>query len=387
MGGSLGVRIDNIDFEAAGPTPTASTLRLFYAPGNAGLTVSSVSVSTVTATVTTVGNHGLSTNMVVYTSGFVPIEYNGIFTVTSTPSSTSFTFVMPVAPTIPPSVIGTYTYAIASPALSLLREVAITQIASPSATTPVWNGNLNTNSNPDIFPIVLPPGYSLRASMNDIQIVAQANPVSICASQSVASSNYAVINGSLAVAASTAAIGALQTLGGAGYMSLTATPYTLTNYAQVTLTSAGNISAVNFTIIGTDATGALLTETIAGPNNTTVYFANIYVSVLQVYANGAVGTNTSIGYSAVAPLAIPSKILLTSSANLSAVTFTIKGTLSNGTVQFESLLGPAIATSVQSANTYRSITSIFANALANPLLVGAPMITTPVKVTPRGGAF
>lgn len=62
----------------------------------------------------------------------------------------------------------------------------------------------------------------------------------------------------------------------------------------VTLTSAGNISGVNFTIAGT-LNGSTVTETRAGPNANTVATTQIYDTVTSVTVNGAVGTDTSLG--------------------------------------------------------------------------------------------
>lgn len=63
----------------------------------------------------------------------------------------------------------------------------------------------------------------------------------------------------------------------------------------VSLTSTGNISGVNFTIVGTDTRGAAVTETRAGPNNNTVETTATYHTITSVTVNGAVGTNTSVG--------------------------------------------------------------------------------------------
>lgn len=45
----------------------------------------------------------------------------------------------------------------------LLTELPVTAI-TPSATVPSWEVQLNTNSMSQILPIILPSGYSLRAS-------------------------------------------------------------------------------------------------------------------------------------------------------------------------------------------------------------------------------
>jgi len=106
----------------------------------------------------------------------------------------------------------------------------------------------------------------------------------------------------------TAKVAALQTLGGAGNMVLTnGGPYDATSALdgggvayrpiarQLTLTSTGNISGVNFTFTGTDVTGAAQTEVLAGPNNNTVATTKYYRTITTIAANGAVGTNTSAG--------------------------------------------------------------------------------------------
>jgi len=66
----------------------------------------------------------------------------------------------------------------------------------------------------------------------------------------------------------------------------------------VTLTSGGNISGTNFTITGTDASGATVNQTIAGPNAGTVTTTQKFLTVTQIATNGAVGTNTSAGFTA-----------------------------------------------------------------------------------------
>lgn len=63
----------------------------------------------------------------------------------------------------------------------------------------------------------------------------------------------------------------------------------------VSLTSTGNISGVNFTIVGVDLYGNAVSETRAGPNNNTVFTTAVYAEVTSVTVNGAVGTATSLG--------------------------------------------------------------------------------------------
>ena len=103
-----------------------------------------------------------------------------------------------------------------------------------------------------------------------------------------------------AVSASTTAIAIAQTLGGAGNMTLTGSSVSDGSNMDttVTLTSTGNISGVNFTITGTDASGSAASQTIAGPNNNTVTSTQKFLTVTQISTNGAVATNTSAGFTA-----------------------------------------------------------------------------------------
>lgn len=107
----------------------------------------------------------------------------------------------------------------------------------------------------------------------------------------------------------TAGLAALQTLGGAGNMVLAAgtgvtsrtradgtTEYVLDTPRCVTLTSAGNISGVTFTIYGYDQYGQAMSFAIAGPNANTVATTKAFKTVTRVAAGGAVGTNTSVGF-------------------------------------------------------------------------------------------
>lgn len=106
-----------------------------------------------------------------------------------------------------------------------------------------------------------------------------------------------------------AGIAALQTTAGAGSFVLTAgtgatqvvnsfgeTVIQLDVPRNVTLTSAGNISAVNFTITGRDIYGQLMTVTRAGPNATTVATTKAFRQIISVAVSAAVGTNTSVGF-------------------------------------------------------------------------------------------
>lgn len=70
------------------------------------------------------------------------------------------------------------------------------------------------------------------------------------------------------------------------------------NIRNVSLTSSGNLSAVNFTIVGDNGYGTPITQTIAGPNATTVYtsvdfpFGNIYSITPSATSSATVSVGT-----------------------------------------------------------------------------------------------
>lgn len=59
----------------------------------------------------------------------------------------------------------------------------------------------------------------------------------------------------------------------------------------ISLTSTANLSGGNFTLTGYDEYGALLTSTIAGPNNNTVTFPKAVASVVSVVPAATDGSN------------------------------------------------------------------------------------------------
>ena len=105
----------------------------------------------------------------------------------------------------------------------------------------------------------------------------------------------------LFVAANTASIAALQTTAGATALVLTSTGANVVTLGQftlgmkITITSAGDESDIAFAIVGTDFTGAASSETLTGPDSTTVTSAKSYKTITSITPDGAVGNNTSVG--------------------------------------------------------------------------------------------
>ncbi|CAB4124204.1 hypothetical protein UFOVP51_71 [uncultured Caudovirales phage] len=104
-------------------------------------------------------------------------------------------------------------------------------------------------------------------------------------------------------AGNTSDVCALQSTAGAGNLVLNGNLANSTNsqvnflskgYSRsISLTSVNNLSAINFTILGSQ-NGVLLSETLTGPNATTKYGNNIYDFIISITVVGAVNA-VSIG--------------------------------------------------------------------------------------------
>jgi hypothetical protein len=67
-----------------------------------------------------------------------------------------------------------------------------------------------------------------------------------------------------------------------------------------TITSAANLSAITFTLTGTDADGKAQTEAILGPNITTVTGTKFWKTITSISASSTLGANTAdFGISAI----------------------------------------------------------------------------------------
>lgn len=105
----------------------------------------------------------------------------------------------------------------------------------------------------------------------------------ICLAQTTAGAGAFVINGAL--------LDKQATMQGVARVVLPGIQRT------VSITCAADISAVNFTITGTDLRGAAVTETLAGPDTTptTAETTAQFATITSVTVDDAVGTNTTIG--------------------------------------------------------------------------------------------
>ena len=97
-------------------------------------------------------------------------------------------------------------------------------------------------------------------------------------------------------AADPIAIATAQTLLQAGNLLLTATPYVLNPPRHVTITSVGDDSALTFVVVGTTYSGAVISETLAGPNAGAVESTLDFATVTRITVDGATADNVTAGY-------------------------------------------------------------------------------------------
>ena len=156
-----GLRIDALAVQAIATT-TAGMVRLYVQKGRPGPAVTSISFSGTTATVVTDGAHGLTTGQTTTHIGAYPDEYNVEDSAVTVISPTSFSYVMSVAPTANATIMGSFATSLATPVRRLVKEIPVTA-ATPSATVQAFSAVLAPGDR-GYLPLVLPPGYSLRAS-------------------------------------------------------------------------------------------------------------------------------------------------------------------------------------------------------------------------------
>ena len=82
------------------------------------------------------------------------------------------------------------------------------------------------------------------------------------------------------------------TIGGVLTSSGTAT---FTDPRRISITSAGNDSALSFTITGTDSSGASQSEIVFGKNASTIISKKSFKTVTSVRVDGPTAANVSIG--------------------------------------------------------------------------------------------
>lgn len=95
---------------------------------------------------------------------------------------------------------------------------------------------------------------------------------------------------------STTGIAAAQAPTSGTPLTLQAAAAALSPNRFITLTDAVDLSAISFTIVGTDRWGNAMTEVVVGPNNATVSSKGAYASVTSITPNGTSASTVSAGW-------------------------------------------------------------------------------------------
>lgn len=190
--------------------------------------------------------------------------------------------------------------------------------------------------------------------------LATADDDGICVTQTAPGAFALAIGGALSSGYSATSLAASQARGSAGDLTLTAQAANIGG-VQVVIASAGNDTGITFTVKGMDINYAYESETLTGSNASLVTTTKQFLSVTAITASGAAAGNVSAGLSGSTTLDMPRRVIITSSGNDSAKTFTIRGTDWNGRVISETVTG-ANATIAQSVYDYKTVTYVAISA-------------------------
>ena len=89
---------------------------------------------------------------------------------------------------------------------------------------------------------------------------------------------------------------------------------------RITLNSAANLSGINFLITGYQ-NGIFISETLTGPNNTTVTSVNCFDTVTQIIPTGTTGSTVQVGVASVGYF--PMILLNTAKTNTSSISYAL----------------------------------------------------------------
>jgi len=89
---------------------------------------------------------------------------------------------------------------------------------------------------------------------------------------------------------------------------------------RITLNSAADLRAINFLITGYQ-NGVFISETLTGPNNTTVTSVNCFDTVTQIIPTGTTGSTVQVGVASVGYF--PMILLNTAKTNTSSISYAL----------------------------------------------------------------
>ena len=208
-------------------------------------------------------------------------------------------------------------------------------------------------------------------------IAGSATKAALSQKAAIAGTNYLVLNGASG-SFSANSVCLSQTPGGAGALTLngalvsSGVAYLGLNQ-RIYITGGSDESGKTFAVVGTKMSpnGLIsVTETITGPNASTVSSINQYYTIISITASAGTTGAITVGNHGTVTLDTARQVLFTSAGNDSSNTFTLSGTDWNGQPQSEQITG-ANASTATSVLDYKTITSISTSAaIATTITVG-----------------
>jgi hypothetical protein len=195
---------------------------------------------------------------------------------------------------------------------------------------------------------------------------------SICASQTPGGAVALTINGTLATTNPVAGAGGTAAAGSATVRFPTPQRIYITGGSD----ESGKTFAVVGTLkgVGTFGPGVIVTETITGPNASTVASVNLYSNIISITSSAGTAGAITVGHSGTATMDVARRVDITSGGNDTGVTFTVTGTDINGDPRSESLAG-ASGGAVTTALSYLTITQISTSAaVATTVKIGSSAV-------------
>ncbi len=227
-------------------------------------------------------------------------------------------------------------------------------------------------------------------------IAATATKVGLTQKAAISGTNYLVLNGA-AGSFVVNSVCASQTPGGAvaltlnGTLANSATGTTVVNLpvgSRIYITGGSDESGKTFAVVGLQyvrsAPGGavLVTETMTGPNASTVSSINTYDKILSITSSAGTTGAITVGHYGKATLDTPRRILYTPAGADSGITLTFTGTDYAGTIISETLAGVDNASTTYTVLDYATITSISTSgAIASTATIGTNGIASSPWVT------
>lgn len=210
----------------------------------------------------------------------------------------------------------------------------------------------------------------MRLQTYTVGPLATADDDGISVSQTAPGAFALAIGGALSTGYSATSVAASQARGSAGDLTLT-TAATNLGGAYIVIASAGNDTGITFTVKGVGLDGVSYeSETLTGSNTSLVVTTKKFMSVTAITASAAAAGNVSAGVNGTVTLDTPRRVLLTSSGNDSAKTYTVVGTDWNGNQISESIAG-ANATTTYTLYDFSTVTQVrISAASAGTIKVG-----------------